>query len=450
MQPNTMRYLKVAALRGRCELRDVTLREYASDAAWEAQFACSDPDLNRIFEAARETYRQNGVDLFMDCPSRERAGWLCDSFFTARVAHALTGRTDDEQAFLENFLLPERFDPLLPEGMLPMCYPADALGGGFIPNWALWFVLQLEEYLARSGDRPLVDALRPRVTKLFEYFERFVNADGLLERLENWVFIEWSKANDFVQDVNFPSNMLFAAAMEATARLYDLPDFAARAQRVRATIREQSFRDGFFTDNAVRDRGALKATDNRTEVCQYYAFYFGTATPQSHPELWATLRDRFGPGRAARGAFPNVHPANAFIGAYLRLELLSREGASRQILSEMKPYFLPMAEQTGTLWENLTTQASCNHGFASHVAHTLYRDAVGLRRIDHVNKTVEVRFADCGLDWCEGRLPGPEGFVTLHWRRDRGRLRYRVDVPAGYRTAVTNDSGVEVISDYET
>ena len=39
---------------------------------------------------------------------------------------------------------------------------------------------------------------------LFDYFERFRNEDGLLEKLESWVFVEWSKANHFVQDVNYP------------------------------------------------------------------------------------------------------------------------------------------------------------------------------------------------------------------------------------------------------
>ena len=27
----------------------------------------------------------------MDCPSRERAGWLCDSYFTAKTEYVLTG-----------------------------------------------------------------------------------------------------------------------------------------------------------------------------------------------------------------------------------------------------------------------------------------------------------------------------------------------------------------------
>ena len=140
----------------------------------------------------------------MDCPSRERAGWLCDSFFTARVAMDLCGHSTIEKNFLENFLLPDKFE-FLPDGMLPMCYPADHNDGVFIPNWAMWFVIELQEYLVRSGDRELVDALKPKVFALLEYFKPFQNDDGLLENLSSWVFVEWSKANGFVQDVNYPS-----------------------------------------------------------------------------------------------------------------------------------------------------------------------------------------------------------------------------------------------------
>ena len=143
-----------------------------------------------------ETYKQNALDIFMDCPSRERAGWLCDSYFTARVAFDLSGNHLIETNFLENYLLPEKFMNI-PQGMLPMCYPSDHVNGNFIPNWAMWFVIELEEYLARSNDRQMIKALEPKVNALLDYFARYENEDELLENLEKWVFVEWSKANDF-------------------------------------------------------------------------------------------------------------------------------------------------------------------------------------------------------------------------------------------------------------
>lgn len=443
IEPYTLRYLKLICVEGDCAISDLFLREFKHPYPQEATFACSDPQLNELYQAGIETFRQNALDVFMDCPSRERAGWLCDSFFTARVACDVTGATRIERNFYENFLLPTRFEHL-PAGMLPMCYPADHYDGVFIPNWALWFVVELEEYLARSGDRTTVDALRPRVTALFEYFQGLENADGLLEKLPGWVFIEWSAANQFVQDVNYPSNMLYAGALAAAGRIYDAPGWRQKAERLREVIRRQSFDGQFFVDNALRVDDRLEVTRNRSEVGQYFAFYFGIATPDTHGELWEVLRDQFGPQRKETHAHWDVHVANSFIGNILRFELLSRYGCQQQILDESTAYLLYMAERTGTLWENDGAYASCNHGFASHIVHTLYRDVLGVAQVDIPGKAVTVRLSDVRLDWCEGQLPTPAGPVRLRWTRDGEQLGYSAQVPDGYQLHLEGPAGRRV------
>ncbi len=443
-EPYTLRYLKLIVLSGDCEVSQIYLREYANPDVFEAHFSSSDRDLNKIFEAGRETFRQNAVDIFTDCPSRERAGWLCDSFFTARVAFDLSGNTTVEKNFLENYLLPERF-PHTPDGMLPMCYPADHNDGAFIPNWALWFIIQLEEYMARSGDREMVDALKPRILHLFDYFTPFKNEYGLLEKLEGWIFLEWSKANEFVQDVNYPTNMLYAAALEAAGRLYDLPQFVEEAEKIREVIRQQSFDGEFFVDNAVRKNGKLEVTRNRTEVCQYYAFFLDVASPDTHSELWTVLAEHFGPHRDENNAYPEIHMPNAFIGHYLRLELLSRYGLTPKLLEESSDYFLYMAERTGTLWENYDERASCNHGFASHIVHSLYRDILGIRHIDTQNRIITLCFSRLPLDWCEGRIPVAENAISLKWWQEGDKIHYRVSIPPGFLLKVENISDKEVV-----
>ena len=430
-------------MRGKVKVNGLYLREYANPRAGGATFAASDRRLIRLFEAGRQTFSQNAVDLFTDCPSRERAGWLCDSYFTARAGFDFTGRTELEKAFLENFIAPDSFAHL-PAGMLPMCYPADHSRGTFIPNWALWFVLELEEYLARSGDRELVEAARPKVLALFDYFDRFANRDGLLEGLESWVFVEWSAANDFVQDVSYPSNFLYAAALEAAGRLYDRRELSARGETVRRSAGRKAFDGHFFVDNAKRTLGWLHNTKNRTEVNQYFAFYFGAAGPETHPELWRNLVEVFGPRRDAASQFPAVHAAAPFIGKILRLEVLSRQGLCRQVVQEALDYYLPMAERTGTLWEFDGALASCNHGFASHVSSMLLRDCLGLWRVDPVAREVTLRLSDVGLAWCRGSRPVPGGSISLAWRKEGGKLYYQVSAPDGWNVQVENNSGLEI------
>jgi alpha-L-rhamnosidase len=440
----TMRFLKLLVTEGAADFSRIYLRDYANPQVYGAHFASSDARLNRLFAAGRETFRQNALDVFMDCPSRERAGWLCDSYFAARVAPLLSGDTAVERNFLENFLLPPSFDGL-PKGMLPMCYPADHPDGVFIPNWALWFVVQLEEYLERSGDRAMVDALQPKVMALFEYFKPFQNQDGLLEKLKSWVFVEWSAANNFTQDVNYPSNMLYAAALDTAGRIYAKPELRAEAASIRDTVRKQSFDGEFFVDNAVRKDGRLEVTRNRSEVCQYFAFYFGVATPETHAALWRKLERDFGPERKKTGAFKEIHAANSFVGNVLRLELLSRRGLGQQILDESVGYQLYMADRTGTLWENDGAYASCNHGFASHAVKVLYRDVLGIYSVENAARRIAVRIPSSDLSWCEGRVPLADSAVSLRWWKEGEEVLYHIDAPADYRVTVENRTGRTLI-----
>jgi alpha-L-rhamnosidase len=369
MEAYSLRYLTVIAVgTGVTHLQNVGIRRIGFPKI-DKKLQSDDPIEQEIYAAAIETFRQNTADIYMDCPSRERAGWLCDSFFTSRTEYALTAKCVVERAFLDNFLQAESF-PHLPEGMLPMCYPSDHTDGNFIPNWAMFYVLELEEYYARSGDRELIDRAKEKMLALYRFFTAYENADGLLERLPAWVFVEWSRANDLVQEVNYPSNACYAAMLDVLYRLYDLPELHDKAERIRAHIRANAYCDnGFFCDNAVRDEdGVLRLSGECTEVCQYYMFYFGVATPESYPALWQILTDEFGPDRVKDGLYPDIHPANSFIGNYLRQDLLFRVGRYDQILRETRGYFHYMAKKTGTLWENATDFASCNHGFASHVA----------------------------------------------------------------------------------
>jgi len=446
-EPYTLRYLKLIVFEGSCSFEDIYLREYVNSDISRASFHCSNDTINKIYAAAKETFRQNAVDIFMDCPSRERAGWLCDSYFTARVAMDLSGNTVIEKNFFENFLLPEKFQ-YLPDGMLPMCYPADHNDGVFIPNWALWFVVQLEEYYHRSNDREMVDALKPKILKLFQYFDAFKNQDGLLEKLDRWVFVEWSEANKFTQDVNYPSNMLFSGALAAAGRIYNIPEFINESEKINNTIREQSFNGLFFVDNAMRNaNGKLEITNNTSEVCQYYAFFFDVASLKTRGDLWQNLLTEFGPARKTNNKYPNVFMANAFIGNYLRLELLSRYGKTAQLLRESMDNFNYMAERTGTLWENIGAYASCNHGFASHVAHVFYRDVLGIFEIDINKKKITLRFTDLDLQSCEGQIAIENEIFKLEWRRDDRAIRYRIRTPKGYQVAVENLSDLQIVED---
>jgi len=178
--------------------------------------------------------------------------------------------------------------------------------------------------------------------------------------------------------VNFPTNMLYARMKRAIAALYGVESLVTEAEGIEAYIRDNTMVNGFFCDNALRgEAGSLTLSGECTESCQYYAFFMNLATPESHPDLWKILTEDFGPHRKTDNRYPAIAFANSFIGNYLRLDLLLRYGMKEKLLDEIRGYFLYMADKTGTLWENDSDYASCNHGFASYIA-VLIREALKL------------------------------------------------------------------------
>ena len=436
-EPYCLGYLNVSVLGGEMTLGEPSLRTYKNPLTGRAKFACSDESLNLIFEAARESYAQNAADIFTDCPSRERAGWLCDSYFIGSAAQLLTGDLSTERTFLENFIRAGN-ELAQPKEMIPMCYPADHPNGNFIPQWAMWFVLHLDDYVRRGGDPALVKAAEPKVMALVDYFNRFRDDEGLLSPLPGWNFIEWSWANKLVRKGrNYPTSMLFAMTLDAAARMYGRTDFSDEAAAIRSAVRAHGFDGTWFCDNG-RDH---------TEVCQYYAFWTRTADVIGYSELWHMILDDFGPFvPMARPEIlrqdnpfgtirhPDVPVANAFIGYYLRLELLSQAKRRAQELKEIKGTFAKMAERTGTLWEHDNEGASGCHAFAAHVAVSLVRDILGLAEIDWRAKSVRVDVdATLPLDFCRGEIPTEDGFIAFEWTRDADGVRRKMSLPKGWK-----------------
>jgi len=376
----TMRYACVIVTKGEIVLDELSIKLYENPDVSAYDKSTGDSELDEVISAARACLAQNSVDVLTDCPSRERAGWLCDSYYSSRAEYFFTGKNLVEKSFLEAYLLSPQLKEL-DEGMLPMCYPADHTNGTYIPNWTMWFMLELENYINRTGDTEIIPLAKKRVYALIGAFDRFVNSDGLLEDLESWVFVEWSKCNDksHTKGVNYPSNILFAAALASAGRMFDDEKLIERAENMRATIRAQAFNGEFFDDNAIRVDGKLKLCNNITETCQYYAFAFDCASKEDYPKLYNMMLEVFGPERDAAKVYPEVCPSNALPGNTMRFDLLLREKKYERLIREIKTYYLPMARLTGTLWEHNGASCSLNHAFSSVSAMFINEALKGLK-----------------------------------------------------------------------
>lgn len=366
-EPYAYRYARIVATTGITV--KLKMRTYENPDAKKFAFSCEDKRAEQIMEGARNTFSQNAVDLLTDCPSRERAGWLSDSYFSSVAEWIFTGENKVERAFLENFVYVNKNG--LPDGMIPRCYPADYYEkDGYIPNWAMWYILELNKYFKRYGRDEIIEKSRENVEGLLRYFEGFENEYGVLENLRGWVFVEWSEANEesHIRGVNVPSNACYFATLLAADEIYNIAGLKERAERVREYLLSYAYRDGFFVDNLIRNAsGTLEPTENYTETCQYYMFFFRVADKTTNKELFYKMLNQYGKCHKC-GEGKKLAEANMIYGVYMRLELLMREGRREELYNECLKYFYEMTKKTGTLWEHNGAWASCDHGFASYVA----------------------------------------------------------------------------------
>lgn len=425
-EPYSARFLKLLVRKGSITEISLSVVTYENPDTKRFSFRCSDSRLQTIVEAAENTFKQNSVDLLTDCPSRERAGWLCDSYFLARCEKMFTGDNRVEQNFLENYALAPKL-PNLPDGVLPMCYPADFENGSYIPNWMFFYIIEIYDCFLRTNDTSLVEKSREKVYGALKFFEKYKNSEGLLENLEGWIFVEWSKANDddFVCGINYPSNMMYAKALNAAGKLYGDEKFLAESEKIKEKIRSRSFNGEFFEDNSIRENEKLIRTGHMSETCQYYAFFTGIATPTLYPELFETLTNKFGACRDERKVYPNVYKSNAFIGNYLRLMMLAEYGKKELLSKECAEYFYDMARRTGTLWENDSPYGSLNHGFAAYACNLLIDYVSGFKGC-FGNVLI---FSEAGSDIdCEIIIP--VGKTEMKFSRKDGKESLKI--PEGY------------------
>lgn len=362
------KYFAVFVIEGSMEIEAVNVIKVRNPIKNPPLLKCEDEAVLKIYQAACESARCNTLGIFMDCPTRERAGWLCDSYFAAEALNILDGNTSVEDDFIENFVNARCEE--LPKGMLPMCYPADHPNGNYIPQYALWFLIQVNQYKDRNKSVS-VDLYKELAYNLLEYFKLYENEYGLLENLGGWNFVEWSMANDWTAGINFPTNMLYSEVLNIVGTWFYDKNLLEKAKRLKEKIIDFSFDGKFFRDQALRNHDNVPVCcEHISEVCQYYAFVFNIADKENFNDLYKTLVTHFVP---ESDHYIHVEKVNAFMGMYMRMELLLKWGYDEQLVEEIKMFFSHMSDITGTLWEHKHLVHSLNHGFTAYIMVLLLR-----------------------------------------------------------------------------
>jgi alpha-L-rhamnosidase len=449
---------------------DVRMQVVHTDLASAGTFACSDPDLNRLHQIARWSFRGNAVDVPTDCPTRERLGWTGD--YQIFVSTAV--RLFDVDGFSRKWLRSVR-DDQLPDGRVVNASPdanhlrttpdpmVDAITGSagwgdaivHVP-WVLYETYGDTVALAESWPAMVrwlefaldAAATRRHPSRVERSAEPLPHEQHLWDGTFHWG--EWSEPKTRAADGTLRSAMSgdprawFAAdkGEVGTAYLYRSLSEAAAA----ATVLGETPAADRYAELASRVRAAWQteflaadgATTVGTQASHVRALAFGLVPDELRLRTADHLADLV---RAA-----GDHLTTGFLSTADLLPVLADAGhgdlAYRVLQQRTYPSWLAMLDRGATtVWEDWDgvdeaghASASLNHYSKGAVVRFLHTHTLGLRQSPGSVAWESFEVAPVpggGLTWASGGYESPRGAIDVAWTVTGERFRLSVTVPPG-------------------
>ncbi|GAA4245269.1 glycoside hydrolase family 78 protein [Dactylosporangium darangshiense] len=423
------------------DVRGVVVHTDMRRTGW---FACSDPRLNALHEAAVWSLRGNACDIPTDCPQRERAGWTGDWQVFARTAAFLY----DVAGFTTKWLRDVAADQW-PDGTvanMSPCPPAEgrdspvaALNGS--AGWGDAVVIVPWQLYRAYGDERVLAELWPAMTAWLARAERMART-GLWNTGFHWG--EWLEPGG--EPVDFAA---FAAADKsdvATAYLAHSAGLATRIARVLRRPADAARYSALAGRAADAWRREFLQPDGRltpdTQANHVRSLAFGLIPAALRPAVAARLVELV---RAA-----DTRPATGFLSTADLLPVLADAGhadvAYELLLRTGEPSWLGMIERGATtMWERWdgvdadgVAHDSLNHYARGAVVGFLHRYVAGIEPVEPAYRRFRVRpRRGGGLAWAEAAHESPYGRIEVRWDSEG----LHVTVPPGTTAEATPPGG---------
>jgi alpha-L-rhamnosidase len=427
------------------------------------RFSCSDDLMTRLWATGAYTLRQCMHDAWEDCPSREQRQWLGDVTVENLVGHAAFGPC---VAPLTAKFLAQAAESQRPDGLTQMFAPGDhRVNGLLIPDWTLQWILCAGDHLDLTGDLDTIESIFPSILKALAWFERLIDANGLVADLPYWHFMDWSGVGR--EGEAGALNAQLAGALRVAARLAAALGWPREAERLAARarsigealeVRHWDARRGVYVDIVDPVTGAqdLRVSQHANAAITLWGEADGQRLARALDRITDSGRLTFtaGPPIAPKGETldpeQGVVLANTFYSHFV-YEALGGQGRFADALRLMRERFGPMLDKGATtLWESFAPTASLCHGFSASPTHQLSRRMLGVAPAKPGFAEVVVAPDLAGLDHAEGVVPTRVGDVAVRLERDGDGFLARVTAPEGVPTSLIPAPGLKAASAAKT
>ena len=382
-----------------------------------AEFACSDPKLEKIWRAALRTMRLCSHETFEDCPYYEQMQYAGDTMITSKIALLTTGDGRLTKQSLHHFDWSR-----LSDGLTQSRFPSRLVQ--IIPSWSLHWITTARDYVYCTGDLATVRELMPGFRAVLDWFRRHGDADGLPGKLPFWNITDWCPwwpRGVVPGAADGPTCIISAQSILALDEVADLCRLLGRAREAdELTAEAAPLRRALHTRFWSESEGLYFDRPGGPEISQYgnaWAFVCGAANAR---EREIVLRRFPHDPKLAPGSFFWWHAgfrALALGGAYDRMpEFLGP-------WHEMVDHGLDTFVEENSYWRSLC------HAWSAHPALEFLTRVLGVTPTAPGFAAIDIAPHRCGLAHASGRVCTPRGPVSVAWRAEHGKFKIEIDAP---------------------
>lgn len=397
----------------------VTLYETGYPLEPELRLSASDTRLSSVAEIAIRSLQMCAHETYMDCPYWEQLMYVGDTRLQALVTYVLTRDDRLPRAALCHF-----DHSRLPSGLTQSRYPSRVTQ--IITPFALWWVGMVHDYALWRDDATLIGELLPGVRAVIDGFQRFFNADMLVEAPAGWNFMDWAPQwhagvpPDGEIGVSASMNWLYVYTLEHAAQLEEWhgePELAARDHRLAASLAARLvhvFWDesrGLFADDL--------AHAHFSEHTQCLALLSSHLPKVLYPRLEAGLLSD------AELTRTTIYFSHYLFESYVQL------GRIEAVWERLSLWFELAAQGFTTTPEMPEPTRSDCHAWGAHPLFHMLASLLGIRPTSPGFRTVTIRPQLGPLSSLSGELPHPAGTLTAVLSLEGERLNATMTLPKG-------------------
>lgn len=407
-------------------------------------FACSNPLLNKIWDATMLAYRSNLHSIPTDCPQREKNGWTADAHVAIDLGLLGYDGITLYEKWMNDFIDNQRDSIGDFSGIIP------SSGWGFGPwigpVWdAALFVIPNAMYDYYGESRSIL-TLYPTMERYLEYLKTR-EVDGYLTYgLGDWVYWKATTNNTYTSTAYYYLDNTLMARF-ATLLGKDATPYQRKADELRTLINQKFFN----ADSAIYAEG--------TQTAQALALYLGIVPEGKEQAVADKLREVV----ASNNHFLDF----GLLGSKTVPAMLTKYGyiddVMKMITKTEAPSWGYWVETMGytTLPETWTLSpefrdASLNHVFMGDVSAWMMNQLVGINLDPAAPGFRHIRITPHfvgSLDWAKGEYHSVRGRIASEWKREGDQVILTVTIPADCTAEVSMEgekkslaSGVHVLT----